>query len=116
MLLHLTDQPIQLLAGADVERAEPLEEVVEVLDRRVPEDLRLAVFLARQPFGEMRDQFGQFGEECLLGQVDRFIESCRDPLALLAIQFRAQLPQIFRRFDAGEIPLDGKQASRATAG
>ena len=69
------DEMVELLAGADVQLAEPLEELGQVLDGRVAKDLRLAVFVARQPLGEVRDQLGQFGGERLLGQPHGLIET-----------------------------------------
>ena len=74
---------IELLVAADVQLAEPLEELGQVLDRRVAEDLGLAVVLAREPLGQVGDQLGQFGGERLLGQPHGLVETGLHPLALL---------------------------------
>ena len=65
---------------ADVQRAEPVEELDEVADGRVAEDLGLAVLAgARDPLGQVRDQPGELLEERLLGQPHRLLEPGRAP-------------------------------------
>jgi hypothetical protein len=54
----LADKLIELLVGTDVQLAEPLEELAEVLDDAVSKDFRLAILLPREPLGEVRRQQG----------------------------------------------------------
>ena len=70
---------VELFAAADIQLAEPLEELGQVLDGRVAENFRLAVFLTGKPLREMRDQLGQFGGERLFGQPHGFIEPATAP-------------------------------------
>ena len=85
-----------------------MEEFAEVLDRGIPEHLRLAVIGAGQPIGQMADQLRQFVDERLLGQFDRFVKPRLDPLAFLLVQAGIQLREVRRRLDAGEFPRDGE--------
>src|SRR5688500_9495959 len=54
--LRLRHQLIELLVRAHIKVAEPLEELAEVVNRRVAEDLGLAVFAATEPLGEVRHE------------------------------------------------------------
>ena len=75
-------QFVELLVAADVQRAEPIEEPVQVLDRRVAEDLLAAVLIRPgDPLREMADQPGEVLEERLFGQADSFLEPSADPLS-----------------------------------
>ena len=56
--LGLTDQVVELLAGADIEMPEAIEELPQVLDGRVPEDFGFAVLGAAQALGEVTHQLG----------------------------------------------------------
>ena len=112
--LSLADELVQLLAAADVQLPEPLEELGQVLHGRVAEDFRLAILLARQPLGQVGHQLGQFGGERLLGQPDRLVETALHPLAFLFVELRVELLKVVGRFHAGEVELDGEQASQAT--
>ena len=47
--LGLRNQAVQLLIGTDVEMTEPLEELLQVINRRVPKDFGLAILLATEP-------------------------------------------------------------------
>ena len=87
-LLRPFDQFIELFVRADIEFAEPLEELGEVGDHRVAEHLRLAVDLASQPFGEMLDQLRQLFSERRFGQLHRLIEAGLHAAAFLCVQLR----------------------------
>ena len=50
------NQSIQLDVGPDVERSEPLEEVPQVVHRRIPEDLLTPSRFAVELLTQMRDQ------------------------------------------------------------
>ena len=89
-LLGLVDELIELVAAADIQLAEPLEKLGQVLDRRVTKDFRRPVILAAQSLGEMRDQLGEFGGEGFLSQPHGFIEPALNPLAFLFIQRRVE--------------------------
>jgi hypothetical protein len=52
-LLRLVDQPVQFGVGADVEVAEPGEELGQVHHRGIAERLRLAVLGAAEPLTEV---------------------------------------------------------------
>ena len=110
--LGLADQLIQLLAAADVELAEPLEELGQVLNGTISENLGLAILLARKPLRQVRDQLGQFGGKRLLGQTHGFVETGLHPLALLFVELRVELLQIVWGFHRGKIELHGKHAAQ----
>ena len=104
------DQLIELIAGTDVEMAEPVEKLVQVGHRRIPEDFRLAVFVSGEPFGQVGDQLRQFAGERLLGKPDRLVESLTNPVAFLPIEVGIEPHHVLGRFDARKIPLDLEHA------
>jgi len=55
-LLALVDQRVELLAGTDVERSEPVEELAKIADGRIPENLRPTVLLTAEPFAQVRNE------------------------------------------------------------
>jgi hypothetical protein len=110
--LSLADELIELLVGTDVQVAEPLEELGQVLHGRVPEDARLAIRLAREPRGEVAYQLGQFGDERFLGQPHGLVEARRHTPALLLVQSGVELLKVVRGLHAGTIELHGKHASQ----
>ena len=73
--MGLADELIQLLVTADIEFAESLEEIGQVLDRRITKRFRLVILLAREPFRQMRNQLGQFGGKRFLGEAYGFVEA-----------------------------------------
>ena len=62
------DQGVQFLIGTDVEIAKPAEKLGQVGDGRIAEDFALT-FACAEPFGQMLDQLGEFGDKRLLGQL-----------------------------------------------
>jgi hypothetical protein len=74
-LLRLADQFVELLARPDVEVPESLEELAQVLDRRIAKYFGLAVLIAAEPFGQVRDELGQLLGERLLRQADGLVEA-----------------------------------------
>ena len=78
------DQGVQLLVGADVEVAKPAEILGQVGDRRIAEDFALTLACA-QPFGQMLDQLGEFGDKRLLGQAHGLLEAGRHACLLLLV-------------------------------
>lgn len=73
---------------ADVELPETFEELSEVGDRRIAKDLAVAIAGIAQPFGQVLDHFGEFGDESLLGQLHRFFKPIRDSGPLLFVDRR----------------------------
>ncbi len=69
-LLGLFDEGIQFRTAPYVEPPEPLEEVTQVLDSRIPKDLGLAVMEPRQAFSEVGRKPLEFRGKSLLGQLD----------------------------------------------
>ena len=102
--LGLGHQAVELFVGTDVQVPETIEELGQVLDSAVPKHLGLAVFLAAEPLGQVRNQFGQLFGECLLGQSHRFVEASLHPPAFLPVELGAELLQVRRWIDAGKIP------------
>ena len=78
----ILNQRIQLLVGADIQLPEAVEELRQVFDRRIPEDLGLAVRLTGKPISEVGDQPRQFRGERFLGQLDGFIKLSLDPKSI----------------------------------
>lgn len=74
-LTGLIDHDGQLGVAADVQPPEPLGELREVRDARVPEDLGLAVPEARRSLGEMRRGPLELHGERLLGHLDGGLEA-----------------------------------------
>ena len=115
--LRLDHQLVELLVAADVQRAEPLEELAQVVDGRVAEDLRRAVLVgARDPLGQVGDQPGELVQERLLGELDRLLEPRRDPLLLLPVEVRREPDQVVGRLDVGIVPGDAEEADAASPG
>ena len=86
--LGLCHQFVELIIRTDIQRSEPAEELVQILDGRVPKDLRLAIFLPGESFGEVGNEFGKLRGKGLFGQPDRFVEPGGDPGLLLLIKGR----------------------------
>ncbi len=86
-----------------------LKNSFRLFDGGVPKDLGPAIFDSRQPFSQVIDQAIQFLDECLFGQFNRSFKSLRHASGLFLVKLRVQLPQVIRRIDGREIPLDGKQ-------
>ena len=91
---------------ADVQLAEPAEEVRQVVHGRVAEDPaagrpRPTPVIALAQVG---DQPGELLQERLLGQLHRLLEPRRHAGPLLLVDGRAELPQVVGRLDAGEVP------------
>ena len=82
--LGIGNQTVELLAGADIQVAEPLEELGEVLDTRIPEDLGLSIIVPGESLGEMRDQFGEFCGEGFLRQTNGLVETGLHALTLFS--------------------------------
>ena len=80
--LGLLDELVELFAGVDVQFAEVLKELANVLDGRVSEDFRLSIFGAAEPLGQMRHEpAAHLFEKGGLGELHRFVESGGDALA-----------------------------------
>ena len=111
--LRLDHQLVELLVAADVQGAESLEEVAQVVDGRVPEDLRRAVLVgARDPLGQVSDHLGELVQERLLGELDRLLEPRPDPLLLLPVKLRRDADQVIRRLDVGIVPGDAEESDQ----
>ena len=103
-LLALVDQFVELLVAADVELAEPVKELREVLDGRVAKHLGPPVGLAGQPFDQMGHQLLQLLDKRLLGQLHRFVETSGHAFAFGLVQVRLELPQVVGNLQRREIP------------
>jgi hypothetical protein len=107
----LGDRFVELPVASDVQRAEPLDEPVQVLHHRVAEDLLGAVLVrARDPLREVRDQAGELVDEGLLGQPDGLLEARPDPLLLPPVEVGCELDQVVGRVDRWEVPGDAEEA------
>ena len=95
----MLDNFIQLLVAPNVERAEPLEKVAQVVHHRVPEDFGAAILLPTESLGQVLDQLGKLFDKRLLGQPDGFFKPGLNSLAFLPVEFRAELPQVGRQLD-----------------
>ena len=83
---------------------ESREELAEIGDGRIAKDLRLAVILPVEPLGQVRDEFRQFLNKCLLGHADCLVEPGGYLPALLLVDLGCKLPKVWRRFNAGKVP------------
>jgi hypothetical protein len=108
-LLGLAHKHVELLAGADIEVAEPLEERSQVFDGRIAEDFRLAILVTAQALGQVADQPRQLVGKCLLGQLHRFFEPGRYALRFLGVELRAELPQVLGWLDRWKVVAGFKQ-------
>ncbi len=72
--LGLRDQVLKGFVGSDIQSREAIEELGEIGNRRIPEDLRLAVGFATEPLGQMIHQAAQFFRKRRFSQLDCFIE------------------------------------------
>ncbi len=74
-------------AEIGVQRAEPLEEVVEIAHDGVAKHLRRPVLVGtRDPLGQVIDQAGELVDERLLGQSNGLLEPGPDPLLLALVE------------------------------
>jgi len=93
-VLNLTYQLIELLAGANIEAPEALEEFAQVLDRRVAKDFGFPVLSAAESLRQMRDQLRQLFKECFLRQTNGLIKPSSNPRRFLLVELRTELAQI----------------------
>ena len=65
--LCLLHQIVELLAGADVKVAKPFEELMQVVNGRVPKNFGLSILCTAEAVSQVGNQFGQLVEKRLLG-------------------------------------------------
>ena len=111
-LLALAHQFVELDVRPDIQLPEALEECLQVADRGISENLRLAPIVPGKPFRQVRDQLRQFFHEGGFGQPHRLVKPGLDPFAFFTVELGLELPQVFGWLNARELPADIEQVQQ----